>query len=386
MKSIKNVNVTGKRILLRVDFNISFAEDGKTIADDFRIKAVLPTLEWLMQQGAKTIIMSHLGRPGGKEEQLSLKPIAKYLSKFIKRDVPLLEGAVGDEIEEDVLGIGNGCFAMLENLRFNEGEKKNDPAFAKKLARLGEIYVNDAFGVCHRAHASIDAITKFLPSFAGPLLEEETSVLSGVVKKPNPPFVLVIGGAKIETKLPVIKNLLKNASKVLVGGAIANTFHAARGLKTAASKIEKEFIPAALSILRSGKIILPSDVVASPNPHGRKKIVFRDVAKVQSGEMILDIGPKTIDRFSDIIKKAGTVVWNGPMGLFEIDAFAHGTESVAKAVAKCRAYKVVGGGDTVIIIKKLSLDDAFNHVSTGGGAMLEFLGGKKLPGLVALEI
>ncbi|MDP3963621.1 MAG: phosphoglycerate kinase [bacterium] len=385
MLSLIKQPVTGKRVLVRADFNVSFESDGKTIADDFRIRAALPTIQWLCDQGAKVVLMSHLGRPiGGKEEQKTLEPIAKYLAKCLKKPVLCASDCVGSDVEDDVLAMQNGDVIMLENLRFHKGETENDPIFAKKLARLGEAYVNDAFGVSHRAHASVSAITKFLPAYTGFLLEKELETLSGVLTKPKKPLVLVIGGAKIETKLPIIKNLLPQASKVLVGGAVANTFFAAKGLGVGASKIETEFIPHAKRILKSSRIVLPSDVLATPNPLGRARIKFRSVRTVRDGEMILDIGPKTTEQFAQIITKAATVVWNGPMGLFEIPAFAHGTIDLARAIGAADGFSIVGGGETVTLLRKLKLESKITYISTGGGAMLEFLGGKKLPGLEAL--
>lgn len=385
MQSITTQNVKAKRILVRVDVDVELSPGTKTIANDFKLRAQLPTLNWLREHGARILLMGHFGRPDGKRDMaFSLRPAVKAFSELLGISVRLLCDSVGDEIEDEALHLKNGEMVMLENMRFHKGETENDARFARSLARLADIYVNDAFANSHRPHASMVAIAKFLPSFTGLSLEKEVSALSGVMQSPKKPLVLVIGGAKIETKLPVIQNFLEDASAVLVGGAVANTFFAAKGYRTEASKIEKRFIPAARKMLKNKKIILPMDVITSPNPHGKRRIAFRSVRDVGSGEMILDIGPKTIERFSTIIRKAGTVVWNGPVGLFEIPAFAHGTQAIARTIARSPAYKVVGGGETGIVLKNLALEKSVDHISTGGGAMLEFLAGKKLPGLAAI--
>lgn len=358
-----------------MDVDVELAEDGKTPANDFKFRAQLPTIEWLAEHGAKTVLAGHFGRPEGKcDMRYSLAPMAKTFSVLLGARVRFLDDCVGDETEDEVLNLKNREIILLENLRFHKEETDNDPVFAKKLARLADLYVNNAFASSHRAHASIVGVPRLLPSYSGLLLEKEVQELSAVLQNPKKPLVLLIGGAKIETKLPVVKKFVRCASAVLVGGATANTFLAAKGYNTEASKIEKEFVPAAKRMLRYKNILLPTDAVTSPNPHGRKAVAFRDIAKLQSGEMVLDIGPRTTERFAAAIRKAGTIVWNGPVGLFEIPAFAHGTEAMARAIAKSRAYKVVGGGETGIMLKNLGLESAMDHISTGGGAMLEFLG------------
>ncbi len=385
MRSLTTQDVKDKRVLVRIDVDVELAGDRKTIASDFKLRSQAPLIEWLCRSGAKVILAGHFGRPDGKKDaKFSLAPMAKIFSELLGKRVKLLGDCVGDEIEDEVLRMKVGEVVLLENVRFHKGEMANDVVFAKKLARLAHLYANNAFANCHREHASMVAITTLLPSYTGMLLEKEISALSRVLKNPKKPLVLVIGGAKIETKLPVIKSFLKSASAVLVGGAIANTFFAAKGHNVEASKIERDFISVARRMLSNKKIILPVDAVTSPNPHGKKGIAFRDIRRVGSGEMILDIGPRTIERFSGYIQKAGTVVWNGPMGLFEIAAFAHGTDAIARSIASSRAYRVVGGGETGVVLKNLGLEGKVDHLSTGGGAMLELLGGKKLPGLAAL--
>lgn len=385
MRSLTTQDVKGKRILVRIDVDVELAGDRKTIASDFKLRSQISTIEWLRRNGAKAILVGHFGRPDGKKDaNLSLAPMAKIFSELLRKRVKLLGDCVGDEVEDEVLHMKNEDVVLLENVRFHKGETENDMVFARRLARLADIYVNNAFANCHRKHASMVAIAGLLPSYAGILLEKEVLALSLVLKNPKRPLVLVIGGAKIETKLPIIKNFLKNASAILVGGAVANTFFAGKGYRTEASRVERDFIPVARRLLKNRKIVLPIDVVTSPNPHGKKGIAFRDAKKIQSGEMILDIGQKSLERFSAHIHKAGTVVWNGPMGLFEIAAFAHGTDALARIIASSKAYKVVGGGETGIVLKNLGIEDKINHISTGGGAMLEFLGGKRLSGLEAL--
>ena len=383
-RTIDFQNIAGKRVLVRVDIDVELARGKNEIANDFKLRAQVPLIEQLKKQGAVMILAGHFGRPEGRRDmRYSLAPMAKTFAD-VGYPVKLLEDCVGGDVEEDVLHAKPGEVFLLENLRFHKEETENDIGFAQKLARLADIYINNAFANSHRAHASMVAITSLLPSFAGPLLEKEIAMLSFVLKNPKRPVVLVIGGAKIETKLPVIKNFLKSASKILVGGAVANTILAAKGYRVEASKVEKDFIGQAKRLLRHVKILPPKDAVTSPNPHGKSRISFRDVRHVGSGEMILDIGSKTVELFSKHIKNAGTVAWNGPMGLFEIPAFASGTQAIARAVAASRGYKVVGGGETGIVLKNLGLEGRVDHLSTGGGAMLEFLAGKKLPALAAL--
>jgi phosphoglycerate kinase len=385
MRSVKEADVKGKRVLVRVDFNVPL-KNGK-VADDKRIRAALPTIEFLRKRKAKVILMSHLGRPDGKVvDDLRLAPVASHLSKILKCPVHSMLDCIGAEVEDAVYGLHEGDVMLLDNLRFYPEEEKNDANFAQKLAALGEVYVNDAFGVSHRAHASVHAITKFLPSYAGFLLQKEVDALSGLLKNPKRPFVAVMGGAKVSDKIGVIENLLKKVDAVLVGGAMMFTFYKALGYEIGKSKFEADKVVLAKKLLKKGrkKIVLPVDVVVASSTESKDCKVF-PANKLSKNVMGLDIGPETRQVYSEMIREAKTVFWNGPMGLFENKSFAKGTFDIAKAMAKSRGVTVVGGGDSVAAIEKLKLEKKFTHVSTGGGASLEFLEGKKLPGIEVLD-
>ncbi len=376
MRSIKEVDVYGKRVLVRVDFNVPL-KDGRVV-DDSRIRAALPTIEFLRKKEAKVILVSHLGRPDGKVvDELRLEPVAVRLSKLLKYPVHYEPDCIGAEIEDRVRGLHYGDVMLLENLRFYPEEEADGELFAQKLASLGDVFVNDAFGVSHRAHASVHAVTKFLPSYAGFLLLKEVEVLSALLKMPKRPFVAVLGGAKVSDKIGVIENLLRKVDTILIGGAMMFTFYKALGYEVGKSKFEADKVKLARLLLKKGKkkIALPVDVVT------KSKVVH--AAGMPKSMMGLDIGPETQAIYSEIIRDARTVFWNGPMGMFELRSFAKGTLAVAKAMAKCKGVTVVGGGDTVAAIS--GFEKKFTHVSTGGGASLEFLEGKKLPGIVALE-
>ncbi len=385
MRSIKEAGVSGRRVLVRVDFNVPL-KNGK-ITDDKRIRAVLPTIEFLRKKAAKVILISHLGRPDGKVvDELRLEPIAEHLSRLLKYPVHYLPDCIGAEAEDVVRGLHEGDVLLLENLRFYPEEEANDEMFAQKLAALADVYVNDAFGVSHRAHASVHAITKFLPSYAGFLLQKEVEILSNLLKNPKRPFLAVMGGAKVSDKIGVIENLLKKVDAILIGGAMMFTFYRALGYSIGKSKYEADKVSLAKSLLKKGrkKIVLPVDVVVSSSPKSKKtKVCPAD--KLPKNAMGLDIGPETQLIYTEMIGKAKTVFWNGPMGMFEVSSFAKGTFAVAKAMAKCKGVTVVGGGDSVAAVEKLHLEKKFTHVSTGGGASLEFLEGKKLPGIAVLE-
>ncbi len=385
MRLLKEADVKGKVVLVRVDFNVPL-KNGK-VSDDKRIRAALPTIEYLRKNKARIILMSHLGRPDGKVvDELRLVPVAVRLSKLLKYPVHYKLDCIGESVEDSVRGLHEGDVLLLENLRFYPEEEANDKLFAQKLAALADVYVNDAFGVSHRAHASVHAVTKFLPSYAGFLLQKEVSMLSKLLVKPKRPFVAVMGGAKVSDKIGVIENLLKKVDAVLVGGAMMFTFYKALGYEIGKSKFEADKVQLAKSLLKKGKkkIILPTDVIVAVSTEAKDAKVF-SVHNIPKNVMGLDVGPETQAVYDEIISEARTVFWNGPMGMFELKPFSKGTFAVAKAMAKCKGVTVVGGGDSVAAIEKLKLDKKFTHVSTGGGASLEFLEGKKLPGIVVLE-
>jgi len=389
-KTVKDIDIKGKRVLVRVDFNVPLDENGN-ITDDTRIVAALPTIEYILNQNASVILMSHLGRPKGEvKENLRLNPVAKRLEELLKKPVKKLNDCIGKEVEEAAKNIKPGDVILLENLRFHKEEEKNDEEFAKKLASLGDVYVNDAFGAAHRAHASVAAITKFLPSVAGFLLAKEIYYLGNLLKNPERPFIVILGGAKISTKIGVINNLLDKVDKMLIGGGMTFTFLKSKGLNIGTSIVETEKEVEAFEILRKAQneekeIVLPDDVVVADEIKEDAKTKIVDIYQIPDNMSGVDIGPKTIKKFKKIINEAKTIFWNGPMGVFEIDKFAEGTKEIAKAVANSNAVTVVGGGDSISALKKFNLLDKITHVSTGGGASLEFVEGKPLPGIVSLQ-
>jgi phosphoglycerate kinase len=384
-QTIKTQNYKGKRVLVRVDFNVPLDKNSK-ITDDTRIRSALPTINYLRQQGASVILMSHLGRPKGPDPAQSLKPVAARLSELLDCAVAFAPDCIGEIALNAAKGLKSGEILLLENVRFYKAEEKNDPDFAKALAQLGDAYVNDAFGSAHRAHASVEAIAHFLPSAAGFLLEREIDFLGRVISNPERPLVAILGGAKISDKLPVINNLLPLVNKLIIGGGMANTFFKAHGYEMGDSLVEDSAVDAARSILAQAneKLVLPSDVVIADafSDSANHRVCL--VNEVTSGWRVLDIGPKTAAQFSEIINTARMVVWNGPMGVFEFAAFAQGTNAVAHAVAESHAISIIGGGDSVAAIEQSGLADKISHISTGGGASLEFLEGKQLPGVAVL--
>lgn len=397
MKTLRQIKIDGKRVLVRVDFNVPFDKRGRII-DDFRIRAVLPTLNYLIKQEAKIILLAHLGRPEGKKiKKYSLKPIARRLSKILyfnpktgkkkrRKKVFFVDDCVGEQVKAAVEKMYGGQVLLLENLRFYSGEEKNDANFAKQLAELGDIFANDAFGVSHRAHASVAAITEFLPSCAGLLLKKEIHALSKIMKNPKRPLVSAMGGVKISSKLALVKKFIRFSDKILIGGAMAATFFKAKGIPVGKSVVEDAMIPVLQKTrLPKGKVFFPVDVVVCSDPEGKNTAYVRKMDEIKEKEMILDIGPETCRLFSEIIGEAKTIFWNGPMGLAEVEKFSAGSKVVAKAIARAGAYKVIGGGDAVAVLDKLGLSKKINHISTGGGAMLEFLAGKELPGIKALN-
>jgi phosphoglycerate kinase len=385
-KMVTDLDVTGKKVLVRVDFNVPL-KDGQ-VGDDTRIQAALPTIKYLLEQGGAVILCSHLGRPKNEPDPaFSLKPVAEYLDGLIEAEVKFAEDCVGEKAEEAAADLQMGQVLVLENTRFHAGEKKNDPEMAKQLASLADLFVNDAFGSAHRAHASTAGVADYLPAAAGFLLEKEIKYLGNAIADPERPFVAILGGAKVSDKIGVIENLLTKSDQILIGGGMANTFFKAQGYAMADSLVEEDAIETAEALLEkaSGKLVLPIDMVIADAFDAEAACQTMDIGDVPEGWRILDVGPKTVELFSGIIKDAGTVVWNGPMGVFEFEKFAQGTFAIAKALAESDATGIVGGGDSASAIKKSGLEDKITHISTGGGASLEMLEGKVLPGLAVLD-
>ena len=377
-------SLNGKRVLTRVDFNVPL-QDG-VISDDTRIRAALPTIQFALEQGAAVVLMSHLGRPKGKDPSQSLRPVAQRLSALLGRPVRFAEDCVGPEVEAQARSLQPGEVMLLENLRFHKEEEKNDPEFAKQLAALGDVYVNDAFGSAHRAHASVEAVAHFLPAAAGFLMEKEIKFLGKVLSDPERPLVVLLGGAKISDKLPVINNLMNLADKIMIGGGMANTFLKAEGYELGDSLVEDNAIEQARELLLccSGKLMLPVDVVVADAFSNDASSQTVTVGQIKPGWRALDIGPHTVEKYRNQLQNARMIVWNGPMGVFEFPKFAVGTREIAKAIAESSAISVIGGGDSVAAIEQAGLADRITHISTGGGASLEFLEGKTLPGIAAL--
>lgn len=387
-QTIQDVIVKDKKVFVRVDFNVPM-KDG-VITNDTRVRATLPTLNYLLEQGAAVILGSHLGRPKGQRvAEFSLAPVAARLSELLGREVKLAPDCIGEEVEQMARELKSGEVLLLENLRFHKEEEKNDPDFAKALASLADVAVNDAFGVSHRAHASVEGITNFIPAVAGYLMEKEIKFVGQAVANPVRPFVAIIGGAKVSDKIGVIDNLLTKVDTLIIGGGMANTFVAAQGYSVGKSLLEEDKLELAKTLIAKAKdtgvkLLLPTDMVVADRfaPDAEHKNVAVDA--IPSDWMALDIGEETAKAYATALADAKTVVWNGPMGVFEMDAFAHGTTAVAKAVAASDATSVVGGGDSISALQKTGLSDRITHISTGGGASLEFLEGKVLPGIAAL--
>ena len=384
-KTVRDVDLKGKRVLMRADFNVPL-EDGK-ITDDTRIRAALPTIKYILEQGASLILMSHLGRPKGPDPALSLKPVAARLSELLGREVKMAPDCVGDEVKAMAEALKPGDVLLLENTRFHKGESKNDPEFAAQLAALGEIFVNDAFGTAHRSHASNVGVSQHLPAVAGFLIEKEIEFLSKATENPEHPYVVILGGAKVSDKIGVIENLLGKADTILIGGGMANTFFKAKGLEVGDSLVEDEALELARDLMTraGGKLVLPVDVVAADafDNNANREVVPVDA--VEPGWRILDIGPQTVALFKEKLANAKTVVWNGPMGVFEMPNFARGTFEIAQILADLDAVTIIGGGDSASAVNQAGVADKVSHVSTGGGASLEFLEGKVLPGIAALQ-
>jgi phosphoglycerate kinase len=384
-KTVRDIDLGHKRVLMRADFNVPL-KDG-VITDDARIRAALPTIEYLLERGTRLILMSHLGRPKGQvKAELSLAPVAERLGQLLGRAVKMAPDCIGAEVKAMAGGLAAGDVMLLENTRFHGGEKSNDPDLARQLAELGEIYVNDAFGSVHRAHASTEGVARHLPAVAGFLLEKEIEFLERVSRDPEHPCVLILGGAKISDKIGVIRNLLHRVETALIGGGMANTFLAAQGMELGDSLVEDEVLDTARELLAEaqGKLVLPVDAViadAFDNDAARRLVA---VDQVPAGWRVLDIGEQTIKRYQQVLAGARTVIWNGPLGVFELPNFARGTAAIAEALATLAATTVIGGGDTAAAIRDAGVTDRITHVSTGGGASLELLEGKVLPGVAAL--
>lgn len=389
-KTVRDLDVAGKKVLVRVDFNVPLNDKGE-ITDDTRITASLPTIQYLLEQKAAVILMAHLGRPKGQvKPELSLAPVAKHLGKLLGKKILFAPDCVGEAAQAAASKLKPGHILLLENLRFHKEEEKNDMEFAEKLASLADLYVNDGFGVSHRAHASVEGVTHFLPAAAGFLLEKEIQYVGQAVTNPLHPFVAIIGGAKVSDKIGVISNLLDKVDTLLIGGGMANTFLAAHGYKMGKSLVEEDKLDLAKELLAKAKknkvnMLLPTDLVMAAAFAPDAEHVTEKVKNLNQAYMALDIGAETSKAYAEALADAKMIVWNGPMGVFEMDAFCKGTEAVAKAVAKSRATSIVGGGDSVAAIEKLGLAKRITHISTGGGASLEYLEGKVLPGVAALD-
>lgn len=389
-KTVRDLDVAGKKVLVRVDFNVPLNDKGE-ITDDTRITASLPTIQYLLEQKAAVILMAHLGRPKGQvKPELSLAPVAKHLGKLLGKKILFAPDCVGEAAQAAASKLKPGHILLLENLRFHKEEEKNDMEFAEKLASLADLYVNDGFGVSHRAHASVEGVTHFLPAAAGFLLEKEIQYVGQAVTNPLHPFVAIIGGAKVSDKIGVISNLLDKVDTLLIGGGMANTFLAAQGYKMGKSLVEEDKLDLAKELLAKAKknkvnMLLPTDLVMAAAFAPDAEHVTEKVKNLNQAYMALDIGAETSKAYAEALADAKMIVWNGPMGVFEMDAFCKGTEDVAKAVAKSRATSIVGGGDSVAAIEKLGLAKRITHISTGGGASLEYLEGKVLPGVAALD-
>lgn len=388
--SIKDLDLRGKRVFLRVDFNVPLEESQK-IRDDTRIKAVLPTVNFLIEQKAVLVIGSHLGRPKGKyNPKLSLKPVAERLNEFISPEVILAPDVVGKEVDKLKLSLDESRVLLLENLRFHPGEKANDPSFARQLAQDIDYYVNDAFGACHRSHASVVGMTRYVDkAAAGFLLEKEITNLSRIIHSPSKPYAAILGGAKVSDKIPIIESLLNKADDILIGGAMAYTFLRAQGKNVGRSLVEADSIQVAAEVMNKAeekevRLHLPLDHIAAPSPESEEEPQRLSSFPFPSHLMGLDIGPETVEEYGEVIQRASTIFWNGPMGVFEVEKFSRGTTRIAEAVAASRAFSVVGGGDSVAAVYMAGVSDKISHISTGGGASLEFIATGTLPGLEAL--
>lgn len=386
---LRDEELIGKRVLVRVDFNVPIKNGA--ITDDRRIREALPTIKYLMEKGAKVILVSHLGRPKGFQDDLRLDPVAKRLSELLGKPVKKLNDCIGEEVEKEVANMNPGDVVLLENIRFYKEEEANDPEFAKKLAKLADLYVNDAFGTAHRAHASTAGVANYIPGVAGLLMKKEIEIMGKALENPDRPFVCILGGAKVSDKIGVIQNLVNKVDVLLIGGGMMFTFLKAMGYEIGKSILEEDKLDLAKDLMslakeKGVKFVLPVDAVVVKEIKEDAPTTVKDVDKFDKDDIGVDIGPKTIDLFREEIMKAKTIIWNGPMGIFEIPAFANGTKKVAEAIAENKnCVSIVGGGDTAAAVQLFGLEEKFTHISTGGGASLEFLEGKVLPGVAVLQ-
>ncbi|MBQ9044894.1 MAG: phosphoglycerate kinase [Oscillospiraceae bacterium] len=389
--TVTDADVKGKKVLLRCDFNVPQDKATGEITSDKRIVAALPTIQYLLEQGAAVIACSHLGKPKGTwKESLTLAPVAKRLSELLGQEVIFAKDIIGEDAKAKAAALQPGQIMLLENLRFDIGEEKNNPEFAKELASMAEVFVSDAFGTVHRAHASTAGVAAYLPAYSGMLVEKELSIMGKALDDPKRPFVAILGGAKVSSKIGVINNLLEKADTIIIGGGMSYTFQKAQGYEVGNSLLESDWLDYSLEMIRKAKdkgvkLLLPVDTVVGKEFDADTERQVVDADKMPADWEGMDIGPKTIALFSDAVKDAGTVVWNGPMGVFEFPAFAVGTEAMAKALADSDAVTIVGGGDSAAAVEKLGYADKMTHISTGGGASLEFLEGKELPGVACLQ-
>jgi phosphoglycerate kinase len=384
--SYRSVDVAGRRVLVREDLNVPLKNGA--ISDDTRIRAALPTLRDLSDRGARVVVMSHLGRPGGDPKaELSLRPVAERLGQLLARTVGFAEDCVGDPAEAAVGGMRDGDVLLLENVRFHAGDEADDPEFARQLAALGDLYVNDAFAASHRAHASVVGVARLLPAYAGELMLSELEALHRALDEPRRPLVAIVGGAKVSTKAGVLRFLLPKVDALIVGGAMANTFFKASGKEVGASFVEDEALGEAREVAEQGgdRVVLPVDAVCARKMEAGGETRVFTAEQVEPGWMILDVGPRSRSLYTDRLSGAGTVVWNGPVGVFEIPEFSEGTRALAEAIADSGAYSLVGGGDTAAAVEQMGMQGRFSHVSTGGGATLEYLEGRELPGVAVLK-
>ncbi len=389
-KTLKDMDFKGKKVLVRVDFNVPL-KDG-VVGDKTRIKAALPTIEYLIKEEAKVLLISHLGRPGGEpKDDLRMDPVAKELANLLNKEVKKADDCIGEEVKKAADSLENGEVLVLENSRFHPGEKKNDPEFAKELASLADLYVNDAFGAAHRAHATTVGVTEYLPAAAGFLMQRELNALGEVMENPESPFVAIMGGAKVSDKIDVIKNLINKVDKLIVAGGIANTFLMAKGYEVGDSLVEADKVDLAKELMAEAEekgveIVLPIDVVIADDFSNDANTQTVAADEIPAGWQVLDCGgPQSLENYKKIIKDAKTVIWNGPLGVFEMEKFAHGTVELAKALAESNAHSVIGGGDSAAAINEAGVADKMSHISTGGGASLMFFEGKELPGVAALD-
>lgn len=390
-KTVRDIDVKGKKVLVRCDFNVPML-DGK-ITDDIRITSALPTIEYLIEQDAKIILMSHMGRPKGEVKmEFTLKPVGERLSQLLKTDVQFI--SVPEVVNRQVIDVANnlkeGQVMLLENVRFRKEETKNEEGFSKELSDLGDIFVNDAFGTAHRAHCSTAGVAAYLPSVSGFLIEKEVKFLGGALEDPQRPFVAIMGGAKVGDKIPVIENLLKKVDTLIIGGGMSYTFFKSMGLDIGTSILDADNVELAGSLIKQAKeagvkLMLPLDIVCSEEFNNTSKILIADRDAIPSDMMGLDVGPKTLAALEEELKSAGTIIWNGPVGVFELPNFEKGTKKIAEALANSHAATIIGGGDSAAAVEQFGLADKMTHISTGGGASLEFLEGKELPGIAVLE-